>query len=67
MAEEWVKNARNQIKAEAYSYAEAEKSLRALKQEQTKLANKLTISEKACLSAKTFLNNAEAQAKDQRK
>ena len=57
MAEEWVKNARNQIKAEAYSYAEAEKSLRALKQEQTKLANKLTTTERGCLSAEVGLKS----------
>ena len=31
VAEEWVKATRNQVRAEAHSYAEAEKSLGALK------------------------------------
>ena len=31
VVEEWVKDARNQVKAEAYSYVEVKKSLGALK------------------------------------
>ena len=65
VVEEWVRDTCNEARAEAHSRAEVEKSLRALKQEQTKLANKLTTLKRACLGAETFLNNAETQAKDQ--
>ena len=51
MAEEWVWDAHNEARAKAHSHAETEKSLGALKQEQTELANKLTTTERARLSA----------------
>ena len=59
MVEEWVKDACNQVRAEAHSRNKAEKSLGALKQEQTKLANKLTASERARLSVEAFLKSAK--------
>ena len=65
VAEEWVKDACNQVKVEAYSRAEVEKYLRTLKQEKAKLSNKLVEAEMACLSAKVSLKTVERQAKDQ--
>ena len=38
VAEEWVRNARDEVKAEAHSCLKAEKALGALKQEQTELS-----------------------------
>ena len=64
VAEEWVRDARNEVRAEAHSRTEIEKSLGALKQEQAELANKLAALERACLSAKSGLKNAETQAED---
>ena len=59
MVEEWVRDARNEVKVEAHSHAKTEKSLGALKQEQTKLANKLTAAERARLSAEAGLKSTE--------
>ena len=64
VAEECVKDARTQVKVEAYSRAEVEKYLRTLKQEKAKLSNKLVEAERANLSAKVSLKIAERQAKD---
>ena len=66
VAEEWVKDARNQVKVEAYSRAEVEKSLEALKQEKAELTDKLVEAEKACSNAEAGLKIAERQAKKQR-
>ena len=41
MVEEWVKDAHNQVKAEAYSNAETEKLLGALKQKHAELSENL--------------------------
>ena len=59
VAEEWVRDTRNDVRAEAHSRVEVEKSLGALKKEQTELANKLTTLERARLSAETFLKSVE--------
>ena len=67
MAEEWVWDAHNEAKAEAHSCTKTEKSLGALKQEQTELANKLTIAERARLSAEAGLKSLETQVEDQHK
>ena len=67
VTEEWIRDTRNEARAEAHSRAKIGKSLGALKQEQIELANKLTASKKACLSAEAFLKSTEAQAEDQRK
>ena len=64
VAEECVKDVRNQVKVEAYSRAEVEKYLKTLKQEKAKLSNKLVEAERASLSAKVSLKIAERQAKD---
>ena len=59
MAEEWVRDARSEVKAEAHSRAKTEKSLGILKQEQTKLANKLIAAKRARLSAEASLKSTE--------
>ena len=59
MAEEWVRDARNEARAEAHSRVEAKKSLGALKQEQLELAAKLTAEERARRSAKVGLKSAQ--------
>ena len=41
MAEEWVRDARNEVEAEAFSRADVEKSLGALKQKQAEMSEKL--------------------------
>ena len=64
---EWFRDACNEARAEAHSHAETEKSLEALKQEQTELAHKLIATEKAHLSAEAGLKIWETQAEDQRK
>ena len=67
VAEEWVWDARNEVKAKAHSRVETEKSLGALKQEQVKLANKLIATDRAHLRAKASLKNVGMQAEDQHK
>ena len=67
MAKDWVRDSRNEARAEAHSCAEIEKSLGAFKQEHMELANKLTAAERARLSAKAGLKSIEIQAEDQRK
>ena len=46
MAEEWVKEAQNDVKNEAYLHFEAEKALRARKKENTELLSKLAAEER---------------------
>ena len=65
VVEEWVKDARNQVKAEAYSRVKVEKSL-ALKQEKVELSDKLVEAKRARLSAEVGLKIAKRQAEDQR-
>ena len=65
VVEEWVKDARNQVKAEAYSRVKVEKSL-ALKQEKVELSDKLVKVKRARLSAEVGLKIVERQAEDQR-
>lgn len=65
MADEWVRDARNEVRAEAHSRVEIEKSLRTLKQEQTKLSNKLIAADRARLSDEAGLKSVEIQAEDQ--
>ena len=64
MVKEWVLDARNEVRAKVHSRAETKKSLRALKQEQMELANKLTTAERARLSAEVGLKSAETQTED---
>ena len=67
VTDEWVRNARDEVKAEAHSYFEVEKALGALKEEHKELGNKLTVAKREFSSALAGLKNTEAQAKDQRK
>ena len=59
VAEEWVKNARDEVNAEAHSRANAEKALRALKQEKEELSEKLKEANQARLSPKAGLKTME--------
>ena len=67
VAEEWVRNARDEVNAEAHSRVNAEKVLGALKEEQKELTNKLKEVDKERLSALAGLKTAEVQVEDQRK
>jgi len=67
LAKERVKNAHDEVKVEAHSRFEVEKALGALKEEQKKLDNKLTVVERERSSALASLKNVEAQVEDQRK
>ena len=59
VAEEWVKNARDEVRAEANSRLETEKALRALKQEQAGLSEKLKEAIQARQSAEADLKTTE--------
>ena len=65
MAEEWIRDAHKEVEVEALSRADVEKSLRALKQEQVEMSEKLKAANQAYLSAKASLKTVERQAKDQ--
>ena len=65
MVEEWVRNARDEVDAEAHSRVNVERALRALKEEHAELTKKLREVESARISAEASLKTAEAQAKDQ--
>ena len=60
MAEEWVRNARDEVIAEAHSRANVERALGALKEEHAKLIKKLKEVESARLSAEAGLKTVEA-------
>ena len=60
VAEKWVRNARDKVKAEAHSRFEVEKAFGALREEHKELGNKLTIAERERLSVLAGLKNAEA-------
>ena len=55
MAEEWVRNARDEVKAETNSRLKVEKTLGDLKKEHAQLAEKLKEADKAHQSAETGL------------
>ena len=64
VAEEYYRNNRNLVEAEALSRAKVEKSVRSLKQENLELAEKFKEAEKGRKSALAGLKNAETQAED---
>ena len=64
MAEEWVRDARNEANTVALSRANVEKFLGALKQEQAELSEKLKEADQARLSAEVGLKTVERQAKN---
>ena len=59
MAEEWVRNACDEVKAEAHSCIEVEKALGALKEEHAQLSKKLKEADKAHLSVEAGLKTTE--------
>ena len=65
VAKKWVRDACNEARVEAHSRTKTEKSLGALEQKQTKLANKLTITERVHLNAEAGLKSLETKAEDQ--
>ena len=65
VAEEWVKNARDEVNAKAHFRANAKKALRALKQEKAELSEKLKEAKQAHLNAEACLKTTEKQAKVQ--
>ena len=67
MAEEWVKDARNEARVEADSQSEIEKMVGSLKEEQAKLSEQLKEAIRAMDSSDAGLKNAEMQAKEQHK
>ena len=66
VADEWVRNAHNEVRAEAHSHLEVEKALEAHKEKHAELANKLVEADRARASAVASLKTAKKQAKDQR-
>ena len=66
VAEEWYRDARNLADAEAFSRADVEKTLGAIKQEQHELAEKLKEAESGRKSTEAGLKNSKKQAEDQR-
>ena len=64
MAEEWVKDARNEAKVEAHSRSNIEKTLGNLKENQANLSKQLKEAIRARDSADAGLKNAEKQADD---
>ena len=67
VAEEWVKDARNEAKVEADSHFEIEKMVGKLKEDQAKLSEQLKEAIRARDSSVAGLKNAEKQAEEQRK
>ena len=59
VAEEWVKQAWNDVKNEAYLRFKAEKALGAMKEENKYFLSKLTVEERERKSAQVGLKNAE--------
>ena len=64
VAEECVKRAHKDTKAEAHLLLEAQRQLGAARQEKADLSSKLKEAEKARLSAQAGLKTAERQAED---
>lgn len=58
MAEEWVKDAQNEVRVEANLRVEIDKALGIAKQKNQELTTKLAADEKARRSAKAGLQNA---------
>ena len=67
MAEEWVKEARNDVKNEVHLCLETKRVLGAAKEENNELHSELIAEERERRSAEAGLKNAQTQAEDQRK
>ena len=59
VAEEWVRNSNDEIKAETHSRLEVEKAFGALKEEHAQLSKKFKDSDKARLSVEAGLKTME--------
>ena len=67
MAEEWVKEARNDVKNEVHLRLETKRVLGATKEENNELHSELIAEERERRSAEAGLKNAQTQVEDQRK
>ena len=67
MAEEWVKEVRNDVRNEVYFRLKIEKALGATMEENKELLSKLTTEDRERNSAEAGLKNAQTQSEDQRK
>ena len=67
VTEEWVKEARNDVKNEVHLRLETERVLGAAKEENNELHSELIAEERERRSAEAGLKNTQTQAKDQRK
>ena len=67
MAEDWVKDARSEAKAEFNARSEVEKEVGTLKEGQAKLSEQLKEAVRARDSSEAGLKNAKMQAEEQRK
>ena len=67
MAEDWVKDAHSEAKAEFNAQSEVEKEVGILKEGQAKLSEQLKKAIRARDSSEAGLKNAEKQAEEQRK
>ena len=65
MAKEWYRETCKRANVEALTRTDVEKSLRAVKQEQLELSEKLKLVDQACSSAEARLKTAERQADEQ--
>ena len=65
MVDEWVKDACNEARAEAYSRSEIEKMVGNLEEDQVKLSKQLKEAIRARDSSKAGLKNAEKQVEEQ--
>ena len=61
MAEEWVKEARNDAKNEVHLHLKIEKALGAVKKENKELLSKLTVEERERRSVEAGLKKAQIQ------
>ena len=67
MAEEWVKDARNEAKVEANLCVATDRALGVTKQKNKELSTKLIAEKSMHMSVKVGLKNAQDQVEDQRK
>ena len=67
MAEDWVKDARNEAKAEFSARSKVEKDVGNLKEDQAKLFEQLKEVVRAKDSSEASLKNVEKQVEEQRK
>ena len=65
VAEEWVWNACDEVKAKAHSRIEVKKALGAFKEEHAQMSEKLKEADKARLSVEAGLKTTERQMEDQ--